>query len=336
MTQPIKLGIIGAGLAVKKLHWPALERLTEQYQVVAVADVDVGKATSIAKLTGATHTSTNYHDLLALDEIEAVLVSLPIHLTAPVALNAARAGKHLLIEKPVGSNLEQARWLRDELARLPVIALVAENFRYRSDLQTARRLIRAGAIGEIVLIRLHSIAKVRGTDPEDFSSTPWRQDPQYRGGSLLDGGVHHAAALRGIGGDVEWLHAFAKHGDSVMNGPTTISMNLRFRSGALGAYLYSVAVQDEEVAFLNMRIYGTTGTLRVRDGALDLLRPGAAPEAIALDSDDIGGYRGEFVNFYEAVREDKPVIATVEEGYRDMELILRGLDSAEQAQVILL
>jgi predicted dehydrogenase len=336
MTHPIKLGIIGAGLAVKHLHWPALERLTDQYQVVAVADVDEAKAQAIADLTGATHTFTNYHDLLALQEIEAALISLPIHLTAPVSLDAARAGKHLVIEKPPGSNLEQARVLRDELARLPVIALVAENFRYRSDLQTARRLIREGAIGEIVLIRMHSIAKVRGTDPEDFSSTPWRQDPQYRGGSLLDGGVHHAAALRDIGGDVEWLHAFVKHGDSVMNGPTTISINLRFRSGALGAYLYSVAVHDEELVFLNMRIHGTTGTLRVRDGKLDLLRAGDDPERIDLDSDDTGGYRGEFMNFYEAVRDGKPVISTVEEGYRDMELILRGLDSAEQAQVILL
>ncbi len=336
MTQPIKLGIIGAGLAVKKLHWPALERLTEQYQIVAVADVDGGSATSIAALTGAPHTFTDYRELLALDVIEAVLISLPIHLTAPVSLAAARAGKHLLIEKPVGSNLEQARLLRDELARLPVIALVAENFRYRSDLRTARRLIREGAIGEIVLIRLHSLAKIRGVDPEDFSSTPWRQDPQYRGGALLDGGVHHAAALRDIGGDVEWLHAFVKHGDSVMNGPTTISMNLRFRSGALGSWLYSVAVHDDDRAFLNLWIHGTTGTLRVRDGALHVLRPDADAASVALDSDDTGGYRGEFVNFYEAVREGKPVIATVEEGYRDMELILRGLDSAEQAQVILL
>jgi predicted dehydrogenase len=264
-----------------------------------------------------------------------VLLALPIHLTAPITLEAARAGKHVLLEKPLGSNLEQARQLKEQLAHLPITALVAENFRYMPKIKQAQQMLREGRIGELILLRLHSVARATTHDPQDFSSTPWRHDIQYRGGPILDGGVHHAAALRELGGDIEWVQAFTKYGGSELGGTTTISMNLRFRSGALGNYLYSSVCHDEQSSFLGLTLYGSTGTIEVHEGELRLLRPDQPTETITID-DANGGYYGEFLNFYAALRENQPVIATVEQSYRDMELILRGLDSAEQAQVVLL
>ncbi len=335
MSQPIKLGIIGAGLAVKLLHWPALQRLRDKYTFVAVADVVENKAREVAELVGASQVFTDYRQLLALSDVEAVLLSLPIHLTAPITLEAARAGKHVLLEKPLGSNLEQARQLKEQLAHLPITALVAENFRYRSEIKQAQHMLREGLIGELILLRLHSVARADTSDPGDFASTPWRHDIQYRGGPILDGGVHHAAALRELGGEIEWVQAFTKYGGSKLGGTTTISMNLRFRSGALGTYVYSSVCHDEQSSFLGLTLYGSTGTIEVLEGKLRVLRPGQSAETIEIADVD-SGYYGEFLNFYEALRDGKPVIATVEQSYRDMELILRGLDSAEQAQVVLL
>lgn len=335
MTEPIKLGIIGAGLAVHQLHWPALQRLRDRYQIVAVADIDQDRAAETAALVGASRGLADYRELLALAEIEAVLLSLPIHLTAPIALDAARAGKHVLLEKPIGANLEQARQLKEQLAYLPVTVLVGENFRYRADLLRAGELIRAGELGELILLRLHALGRVDTSKPNDFASTPWRHDNQYRGGTILDGGVHHAAALRDLGGEVEWVQAFARYGGSRLGGQTTISMNLRFRSGALGSYVYSAVCHDEQPSFLGLTIYGTQATLELREDALRLLRPGQPAQEVAIEAND-GGYYGEFLNFYEAIRAGQPVVATVEQSYKDMELILRGLDSAEEARVILL
>lgn len=334
MTEPIKLGIIGAGLAVKQLHWPALQRLQDKYTFVAVADVDQHKAQEIATLVGAARVFTSYRELLALSEVEAVLLSLPIHLTTPVTLDAARAGKHVLLEKPLGANLDQARQLKEQLASLPITALVAENFRYRPNLRQAQRILSEGRLGELILLKLQSVAKADTSDLDNFASTPWRHDTQYRGGPILDGGVHHAAALRQLGGEVEWLQAFTKYGGSKLGGTTTITMNLRFRSGALGSYVYSSVCHDEQASFLGLTLYGSEATLVVDDHELRLSRPGQPTETIPVEADP--GYYGEFLNFYGALREGEPVVSTVEQGYRDMELILRGLDSAEQAQVILL
>lgn len=333
--EPIKLGIIGAGLAVEQLHWPALQRLRDRFDIVAVADIDQARAAETAALVGAPRVLADYRELLALAEIEAVLLALPIHLTAPITLDAARAGKHVLLEKPIGTNLEQARQLKEQLVYLPVTTLVGENFRYRADLRQARALIHAGELGELILLRLHALARVDTGKLNDFASTPWRHDNQYRGGTILDGGVHHAAALRDLGGEVEWVQAFARYGDSQLGGQTTISMNLRFRSGALGSYLYSAVCHDEQADFLGLTIYGTQATLEVRQDALRLLRPGESAQLINSEATD-GGYYDEFLNFYEAIRLGQPVIATVEQSYKDMELILRGLDSAEEARVILL
>jgi predicted dehydrogenase len=249
-------------------------------------------------------------------------------------LEAARAGKHVLLEKPLGANLDQARQLKDQLAGLPVTTLVAENFRYRPNIKQAQHILNEGRLGELILLKLHSVSKADTSDPDSFASTPWRHDTQYRGGPILDGGVHHAAALRQLGGEVEWLQAFTKYGGSRLGGTTTISMNLRFRSGALGSYVYSAVCHDEQASFLGLTLYGSEATLTVDDNELRLARPGQPTETIPVEVDP--GYYGEFLNFYGALRAGEPVISTVEQGYRDMELILRGLDSAEQAQVILL
>src|SRR5690349_3259039 len=92
MADPIKLGVIGAGLAVRQLHWPALKQLKDKFTVVALADVDTDRARETARLVGGgDRIFADYHELLALDDVEAVLLALPIHLTTPIALDAARA-----------------------------------------------------------------------------------------------------------------------------------------------------------------------------------------------------------------------------------------------------
>lgn len=335
MSDTINLGIIGAGLAFQQLHWPALQRLRDHYRCAAVADIDLSKARATAEQIGAAHALEDYRALLALPEIEAVLVALPIHLIAPIALEAAQAGKHVLLEKPIGANLEQARRLKEHLSYLPVTTLVGENFRYRADIARARELIDAGELGELTVVRLHSLSRVDTDDQDNFASTRWRHDNQYRGGSILDAGVHHAAALRTLAGEIEWVQAFTKYGGAALGGQTTISMNLRFRSGALGSYLFSVVCHDDQPSFLGLTLYGSTATLELRESGLRLLRPGQPAQTIEVDASD-GGYEGEFRNFYEAIRSGAPVIATVEQSYKDMELMLRALDSAEEARVILL
>jgi predicted dehydrogenase len=330
--RSVRLGIIGAGLAVKILHWPALEQLRDQLQIVAVADVVPEAAQEVAGMAGGCRWTRDYHELLAADDVEAVLISLPIHLNAQVIIESVRAGKHVLCEKPLAGNLSQGQEVVAAVQGAPVVVEIAENFHYRGDIAQARRWIAEGRIGNVFLI---DATCCYWTDPsKDFGVTPWRHDSQYRGNAITDAGVHYAALLRELGGEVEQAQAFTKLVHPLMSGVDTMVLNLRFRSGALGHLLFTDAAVEYETPFLLATVFGSEGTIRM-EGATTRLRRRGAEEEVYHTVEQDSGYYGEFLNFYEAIAEGKPVVVTPEEALRDLEIIMRGLDSAESRSVVL-
>ncbi|MDB5080125.1 MAG: hypothetical protein JWP00_2049 [Chloroflexi bacterium] len=343
-AEPLKLGIIGSGLAVKWLHWPALKKLNDKYRVVVCCDIDPKAAQEVARLAESDlnspgcRVSTDYREVLAADDVEAVLLSLPIHLTSQFILDAVRAGKHVIAEKPLAANLEQGRELVDTLRGFTdTKVVIAENYHYRNDFAKVKEWMAAGRIGQPFLIQM--VSRFWTETSSGFSSTPWRQDNQYRGGIFADAGVHQAAALRELGGEVEQLQAFTKSVHPVMGGLDTVVLNLRFRSGAVGSLVFAGAAKDQAGGMVMTDILGSGGAIHLTRGKA-VLTEGNGKEARVVeeynDPDHDGGYVGEFENFYRAIRENAPVVASVEEALKDWEIIMRALDSAESRSVVLL
>jgi predicted dehydrogenase len=343
-AEPIRLGIIGSGLAVKYLHWPALKQLNDKYRVVVCCDIEPQAAQEVSRMaetelnSPGCRATTDYREVLAADDVEAVLLSLPIHLTSQFILDAVRAGKHVLSEKPLAANLEQGQDLVNTLRCFSNLKVeIAEKYHYRNDFAKAKEWIAAGLIGEPFLVQM--INRFWTETASGFSSTPWRQDNQYRGGIFADAGVHSAAALRELGGEIEQLQAFSKAVHPVMGGLDTIVLNLRFRSGAVGSLVFAGAAKDQAGGFSLIDIMGTTGAIRVTQGKAVLTEGNGKDSRLVEeynDPDKGNGYVGEFENFYRAVREGAPVVSTVEEAFKDWEVIMRALDSAESRSVILL
>ncbi|CAN5828392.1 hypothetical protein BH20CHL2_BH20CHL2_09970 [soil metagenome] len=104
-TDPIRLGIICTGLAVEKLHWPALKRMTDQFHVTAFCDIDHTAAEHFAGYSGTSMEmfTEEYQVLLRRDNVDAVLISLPIPLNYSVTKDALDVGKHVICEKPTGA-----------------------------------------------------------------------------------------------------------------------------------------------------------------------------------------------------------------------------------------
>ena len=340
-TEPIRLGILGAGLAVKWLHWPALRRLSKEYTITQICDVDPAAAAATSEMVGGAPTTTDYRELLANQQIDAVLISMPIHLNAQMITEAARAGKHVICEKPLAASLPQAQALVRALEGAPVVVGIAENYHYRPGLMQAKEWIRAGRIGQVFLIVSEGLSWTNTAS--GFGSTPWRQDSQYRGDVISDGGVHNAAGLRELGGEVEQLQAFTKDVHPVMAGEDTMVLNLRFRNGAVGSFIFSGAAKASSDERPEFRVYGTEGSIIVTNKETRLLRPTEADangqeaaEVFTPPEEDAGGYYAEFQDFYAAVREGRPYRVPPAEALRDFEIIMRALDSAESRQVVLL
>lgn len=336
--RPIRLGVIGTGLAVEQLHWPALRQMPERFSVAAFANSSREKAEHFASYSGANMDAyhRDYHDLLRRDDVEVVLISLPIPLNLPVTREALEAGKHVICEKPSGANAADAEAFLELGEQYPDrIILVAENFFYRDDARFARSLLDAGAIGRVHLIAWRNVSQLV-PKAGNFSSTPWRHAGEYQGGPHLDAGVHHTALLRFLGGDVTRVHGQVQDANAIFGGPSDLTLNLRFASGAIGSYTASypeIVFPDEPN---DLRLYGDAGLLTIATGRkqVHIHRADGTAETHTFQAD--GGYFNEFLNFYDALIHGDPLIADIPQNVRNMDLILKGLESAERSEAVAL
>ena len=330
---PIRLGIIGTGLALERLHWPALRDLPERYTIAAFADTARGPAERFAAYSGASLAEyvADYRELLRRDDVEAVLVLVPIPLNLPITRDCLEAGKHVICEKPAGGDLAEGREFLALAGRFPDRALlVAENWFYRDDLRLARQLLDGGAIGRPHLASWRMASQLVPREGQ-FSITPWRVSPGYRGGAHLDGGIHHIAALRLLCGDVARVHGEVQDANATTGGPSDLTLTLRFASGAIGGYTATypdIAIPAETN---ELRLYGTEAVMTLADQRVRIHR-GDAVEEFHLDGGD-GGYYNELCNFSDAVRHGAPLIGTVAQTYSNMQVVLGGLDAAESGRV---
>ncbi len=139
--------MIGAGgigqdhVASFKLH-PAAE-------VALLAEVSPERGRETADRFGIAEVTTDYRTALKRDDIDVVSIALPNYLHAKVALEALRAGKHVMLDKPMATNASDAAKLVVEARRRKVLFMVGQNFRFNADTQTAKRLVDRGVLGEV-------------------------------------------------------------------------------------------------------------------------------------------------------------------------------------------
>jgi predicted dehydrogenase len=334
-ARPIRLGIIGTGLAVEHLHWPALRRLTDRFRVVAFCDTERAHAERFAAYSGAAMNGhvADYRDLLGRTDVDAVLISLPIPLNYAVTREAVAAGKHVVCEKPSGANRAEGRAFVELAAAHPELTvLVAENWFYRDDLRLARALLDGGAIGRLHLVAWRSVSRLV-PQPGEFSSTPWRHRGEYEGGPHLDAGVHWIAQLRLLCGDVARVAGEIQDANAVFGGPSDLTLNLRFASGAVGNYTAAYPALAVPPESNELRLYGDEAVMTHHRNEIRVYRPDGTVETHRVGSPD-GGYYNEFLNFADAVAGQAPLVGTAAQSYRNLDIIVAGLESARTGRVI--
>jgi predicted dehydrogenase len=333
-VSPVRLGIIGTGLATELLHWPPLQRLKQRFRVTAFANHTRPKAEAFAALAGLSMDDyhADYTELLQRPDVDAVLIALPIPLLYPATRQALEAGKHVLCEKPAGANLEQGRDFLELPREFPNHKVViAENFFYRDDLRFARTLIDDGKLGRVHLLTYHVVGKLVAREGS-YAATAWRRAPNYRGGYHLDGGVHHVALMRMLCGDVQQLHGYTQFANPDAGGPSDLVLNLEFVNHAIGSYTAGylpLVTPDEPNA---VRVYGEDGILVIKGRTLWLHSRGGGVTEYAFDTD--GGYYNQLLNFADAIEFDEPIVGTVAQSFVNLLVVMRAMDSAESQQPV--
>jgi len=331
--RPVRIGIIGTGLAVKKLHWPALVRMGDRFVVVAFANRTRSTAeefAALAQLSMDAYTP-DYHTLLRRDDVDVVLVCVPIPQLLSITRDCLAAGRHVVCEKPPGVDSAEAQQfvaLPDQYPQQKI--MMTENFFYRDDLRLARSLMDQGAVGRPQLLLERWVCQLVPT-PGEYSITPWRYKPAYRGGPLLDGGVHSIATIRLLGGDITQLYARAEWLNRTMDAPSAMTMTFSFAGGTSGNCVWGFLGNPVLDEVRDTRLYGSQGALISSRGQVRLVGPDGSTEEYLVEPFDTGHYN-MWLNFHDALIHDEPIVATVQQSFENMLVVLQALKSAEQGQ----
>jgi len=185
-NRKVKWGIIStANIGMAKVI-PGIQKSAHS-EVVAIASRDLGKAQEAAKKLGIPKAYGSYEEMLADPEIEAVYNPLPNHLHVPLTVAAAKAGKHVLCEKPIALNQADAEVLRE----CPPDRMVMEAFmiRFHPQWLRAREIIRSGELGDIRAI--NCVFGYHNVDPNNV-----RNMADIGGGGIMDIGCYPVTAAR--------------------------------------------------------------------------------------------------------------------------------------------
>ncbi|MGV3615822.1 MAG: Gfo/Idh/MocA family protein [Fimbriimonas sp.] len=338
---PLRVGIVGVG-NISGIYFTNLARYAST-EVVACADLDQERAQSVA---------AKYEIPRALTPEELITdpdVDLVLNLTVPkahaeVALRAVQAGKHVYCEKPLAVDRASAREVLDAAQRNGVRVGCAPDTFLGGGVQTCRKLIDDGAIGQPVAANAFMLCRGHET---------WHPSPEFYyevgGGPMLDMGPYYLSALVNLLGPVRRLTGSAratfptrtitsqpKHGkEVVVETPTHLVGVLDFENGAVGQITTSFDVYPTPLP--NMIVYGTEGTLIIPDpngfgGEIWLKRAGDPDFAVVpLTHGHADNARGIGVlDMAHAIRENRPHRVSGDLAFHVLDVML-GIAEASEA-----
>ncbi|MGG5253500.1 Gfo/Idh/MocA family protein [Neobacillus sp. SM06] len=336
----LKIGVIGCGSIAKHRHLPEYA-INEQVEIAAVCDIVETRAQEAAEKYQA-KAYTDYKELLANEEIDAVSVCTPNYLHAPISIAALNAGKHVLCEKPMATSKEEAQAMIDAAKKNNKKLMIGHNQRFVSSHVKAKKLIESGEIGKIYSFRTSFGHRGPETWSADGKNSWFFKKEQAFIGAMGDLGVHKTDLIRYVLGEeiVEagaFIETSAKKNSTVDDNAVCI---LKTESGVIGSLAASWAyVSKEDNSTI---IYGENAILRLEeDPDYSLIVQYKNGETVKyelgkIQSNDEGGQNTSHVieQFVTSIIEDTEPPVSGEEGFKSLNVVLAALESTRTKQIV--
>ena len=312
--SPLRLGILGAArIAPMALVRPA--RAVPETTVLAVAARDPARAAAFARRQGIPRVHRGYDDLIADPEIDAVYNPLPNNLHAEWSIRALGAGKHVLCEKPLASNADEAVRMAEAARASGRVLMEAFHWRYHPLAARMREIVASGELGAIRHVEASMcIPMLR---PGDIR---YRLD--LAGGAAMDVGCYAVSIVRFLAGaEPEVVGAEARCSSPGVD--RWISAALRFPDGRTGRVTGSLL--SWPLLRIEARVEGERGTLHVVNPAVPqfyhwlTVRTAAGRRRERVPGE--ATYTYQLRAFAAAVRDGTPVPTDAEHGVRNMRVI---------------
>lgn len=342
----VKWGVIGACGIADRRTIPEGIIPAEDADLVAVMDVNQEKLRQVAKKYGGARYYNKEEDLLRDKGIEAVYIATPTHLHCRQTLMAAEAGKHILCEKPMAMNLNEAQSMINACKRNKVKLTLGYMMRYHVYHRKIKKMIEEGSLGKLVMGR----AQLTCWYPPIEGA--WRQDPKLGGGgSLIDMGTHCIDLLEMLMGNVAEVTCYTN--SLIQDYPIedTACVMLKFENGAVGFVDNHFNIPDA-ASENRLEIYGSKGSILAigtigqestgrmtarlekeeKGYEAEQRREEVQEEEIALEP--VNMYQAQIEDFNRCIQEDTDPSYPPDAGLRNLKLILAAYESAEKGRPI--
>lgn len=337
--RKLGFGIIGAG-AICPLHIAAIEHC-EGARLAGVADVSEDRAKSVAEANGVPW-YTDYTRLLADPDVDVVCILTPSGLRAPVCIDAARAGKHIIAEKPLEVTLDRVDSIINECDSAGVKLAVIFQLRFLPGVQAVAHAVFEGRLGRPVL----GNAYVKWFRSQDYyDSATWRGTWALDGGgALMNQGIHYIDLLQWfMGPAVTVTGHIATLARKRIEVEDTAVACLTFDSGALGVIEACTSANIGRPARLELR--GERGTIVLEDGNVvfwnidgedEFVAPhvetgSGATNPMAITS---AGHEAQISDMVDAINENRPPVVDGPDARKAIEIISAIYSSSESGGTI--
>jgi predicted dehydrogenase len=327
----IRVGLIGCG-DIASCHVTGYLAIPEEARVTAVSDVVEASAQLRARELGGARMFGDFRALIAEADVDAVDICLPHHLHKDAIIAAAAAGKHILCEKPLCLNWQQAQEISRAIKASGVTLMCAHNQLYYTAVRRARELLDDGLLGQIYEVR--TVEGFRLTKVEMASMLSWRGKKETMGGGeLIDTGYHSMYMLLHLADSkpVEVTAMLSKHRVNVIDGEDSAQVLVRFANGAVGNVLSSWAYNLRKSAW-RFEVIGERGQLFGRRHELQYRIHDFEPATLMLP--EVDSFSEEVADFVACLRDRRQPLQSEAHGVEVLKVILAAYRSQEEKRTI--
>ncbi|MDR4886720.1 Gfo/Idh/MocA family oxidoreductase [Fredinandcohnia sp. QZ13] len=349
--KQIKIGVIGAG-SISDLHFGSYAK-NDNAKIVAVCDLNIERAEQKAKTYGAEHVYTDYHELLAHPEIDAVSICTWNNSHAEISIAALKAGKNVLVEKPLCKTVEEALAIEKAVKETGKLLQVGFVRRYASNTQILQKFIQNDELGDIYYAKASCIRRLGNPGG-------WFSDIERSGGGpLIDLGVHMIdicwylmgrPKVKSISGNtyhklgnrsnIENLSYYkASDFDATKNTVEDLANALiRFENGAslFVDVSFSLHAKKDEIS---VKLFGDKGGAEIEPELLIVSEKhdtivNLNPQIDNLSFDFVKAFQSEIDYFIECCRTGNETISPVEDGVEMMKILCGIYESSKKGTEI--
>lgn len=332
----VRIGVLGTGIIIRDYHMLTLQN-NSKAEVVAAGNLRPESLERLVTDFNIPKSYTDFAEMAADPDIDAVINGLPNYLHAPVTIQMLEAGKHVLCEKPMAMSVVEGEQMNEAAQKADRKLMIAHMWRFDRETLWLRDLVASGSLGKIFKAKSHAIWLYEGPPPES-----WFVKPEFAGGgALADMGVHSLDTLRFVLGDARPTKVFATVGTHFegIELDDTATLLFEFEGGIAALieagwyHLYADGLEGYT------QVYGTKGYARILpselrthvEGVWSVIQPQMPKRK---EQTDMPMYQAQMDYFLDCVLNNQEPIPGGADGIWTMRMLEAAYRSAEIGEAV--